>query len=502
MRDKVYKFLDFCYRMIFRSGVFDWRILFLLGAIFFTVFFTLLDYDNIYFTGYAITDCIDSDYNEDCSLDSDCEDAIAYVTGSNSQQSVETDGSYLVYKDNNLDYGDIYLYDISTGESVLLSTTGIIEISPDISSGYVVWQALESEVWQIYVYDLSNVVSQVLSPSNAHQITPSISSDWIVWADYRNGDWDIYGYSKGSEYALVNVKGDQYQPKVYGNTLVYVDDSSGSNQVYLYDLYVGTFLQLSNEGNNVKPDVDENYVVWQSDVSDDWDLYAYSLSNGEISIITDSSFDEKFPRISGEIVVWLKKESENNDIYYTDLSTGNSKALTSDSQNQYVPVIFGPEAFWIDYNSGDADIYGVNIYSSCYLNITDCENEEICDDGVDNNCNGDIDKDCIEEVIPEDLCFETWDCSNIEWSECINGISTFDVTKCIGVPESAACFTENYLPETEKSCTLQVAEVVTSSGESSTIESTNIDATEVPFFTWFNLFLVFGILIGYYAWRK
>ena len=672
--------------MNFKRGVSDWRVLFLLGVIFITLVFTFFDYTTLYPTGYAVTDCVDLDgdgyYDEGCTLeDVGCYDATGFVTSDSSQQSVKTDGDYLVYKDDSSGDWDIYLYDLSSGTETQISSSETTDISPEISSGYVVWQSLVSGVWQIAIYDLSTGNSWSVSNTSTHEITPDVSSDWVVWSDFRNGNWDIYGYSAGVEYALAIGEGDQIQPRLYGDYLVYTDDSAGNDDVYFYDLSTGELSQITTDtGDDVSPDIDGNSVVWQSDTSGTWDVYSYDLTTGETTVLADSDSDERFPRISEQVVVWMDGEN----IAYEDLNSGDAGMVTSDSYDQYVPVYASSVVYWVDYQNGNADIYGMNLQDICSAAIGDCNDEddtiypgitEICDDRIDNDCNGETDTDCdaattaclYEDDVASNLwtdaswsgqinsatdgddvsmvsygdgncgvqsptfylysvsyddssgsyvtdslidtftgtmenypddgydvayaawtasasedtyyyfitllgsmgvigdtvlvcpsssssclgesvtvsdasdylafllgetlcasdedcstgescvsgtcvaadlevdCSAQWDCSNVEWTECIDGVSTKDLNECLVVPTDDVCYADAYAPESEKTCTEtenSAAEVASTSADDSIDSSTSGSETTVPFFTWFNLVLVSGILALYYFYRR
>lgn len=667
-----------------RRGFVRTEIFLLVFVIFILSAFTIWSSQTILPTTFAVADCVDEDedgyYDEDCSIeDLDCASTEGYIIDDSLQQSVESDGEYLVYKDDSNGDWDIYLYDLSSGETTLISDSSFTDIHPSIGGNFVVWQSLVSGIWQVYSYDLSTGSSQVVSSTSSHQVSPDVSSEWIVWSDFRNGDWDVYGSSAGVEYEFIVGDGDQTQARVFGNSLVYVDDSEGSNHVYLYDLNTGVSTQISSSGENVAPDTDGEYVVWQNDDSGSWDIYLYDISSGESSVVSEESDDELLPRISSAVVVW----EMDSHIYSYDLVTLETDVLTEDDFEQYTPVPSSGYVYWIDEQNDNQDIYGIALGDVCSVNTGDCDDanesispaiEEVCGDLVDNDCDGETDcegstESCLEQgddseiwtdegwsatitsaleeeivyvvgygdgsctstsslfylysvvydessatyvtdalvdtltgtvenypddgydvayaywtasgadryyyfihilgdegVVGESIyicsagttcsaesisvsdaedvlaallegsveedgeclsdddcssgyncedgecvstsvdCSTAWDCSNVEWSDCSDGLSTRDVTLCTSIPEDESCYAEEYLPESEQTCATEssstTSTVDTSSGAKSSVESSLAPEEEVPFFSWVQLLFVFGLLIGYYAWRK
>ena len=73
------------------------------------------------------------------------------------------------------------------------------------------------------------------------------------------------------------------------------------------------------------------------------------------------------------------------------------------------------------------------------------------------------------------------------------------MSQCQSIPVSDACYTSDYLPTTEKSCSSTTSNQAVEISDSVDEEITN---EEVPVFSWINLLLVIGILVGYYAFRK
>ena len=647
-------------------------ILFIISVIIVVAFVSLIFPFNETITSYTVASCVDNDadgyYDDACTAaDLGC-DETAYVTGSSNQQSVDTNGNVLVYKDDVNENWDIFIYDISSGATTQISSNSSADINPRVSSGNIIWQSLNGEQWVLNIYSLSQQkIKQFTSSSiTTHQVTPDISSSWVVWADERNGDFDIYGHDFSQGKALVTGTGDQANPRVAGDYVVYTSDEGGSSDVYLYQLSTEEITQLSSSSAKENaPDTDGKYVVWQTDESGNVDLYGYEIATGETIVVSDATGDQRHPAIDGGLVAWMDDRSGSFDIYVYDFTNSETTQLTDGSGNEILPAVSSGDVYWIGDNSGNGDLYGASFSSSCAL-IGDCADDDetvypgasdVCDDGLDNDCNLEIDDGCGEETtnvttttenatasclqegtaynywvdsvsyalinsvgdgdspymlgygdgtcsttsimfyvysvtydgmayytgelvdtvsgtldnypeegldegyalwtatwsgedtyyyfisvvgtsaeasdtlmvcedaascsgisvtvadaadyvllytgeatgteenVPEDC---EWDCSNVEWSNCEDGLSTKDLEECQVIPEDETCWIEENLPESEKGCVTEEAAVEGAAEEKTTEETAG---EEVPIFTWLNLLLTILILVSYYVYK-
>lgn len=122
---------------------------------------------------------------------------------------------------------------------------------------------------------------------------PELSGGRIVYQQRRRGagDWDIYETEPDSfGRPLVDAPGDQASPSLDGRYLVYQDNRaagegdgnapvSGAWDIYLKDLVSGEELPVCTAGGDqVNPVVRGNLIVWEDSRNGDWDIYAATIS--------------------------------------------------------------------------------------------------------------------------------------------------------------------------------------------------------------------------------
>ncbi len=153
---------------------------------------------------------------------------------------IDIDGQRIVYvKDSQRDDGtwdyDLYLYDLGTGTSSMISEEAESWSTPAVSGNLIVWTDERTGIRQVYVHDLSTHATRVVSPGAGAQSEPAVSGNRVVWTDSRGGASDIYLYdlSLDAEYRVTTDGSDQSQPDISGNRIVWSDGRSGAGDIYL-----------------------------------------------------------------------------------------------------------------------------------------------------------------------------------------------------------------------------------------------------------------------------
>lgn len=167
------------------------------------------------------------------------------------------------------------------------------------------------------------------------QVQPAIDYPYVVYKTETGSDsefTDIYAYNMitGQKFPICDVMGEQANPDIYGDLVVYSDDRND-------------------------PD---------STVSNDCNVYMYDISTGEESVVASETWGQGNPSIYGDVVAWVDWRNQasswqNADIYMKNLTTGVESAVATDSAyREQEPVVWGD---YITYRYDDS-YDDVNLY--------------------------------------------------------------------------------------------------------------------------------------------
>jgi beta propeller repeat protein len=159
------------------------------------------------------------------------------------------------------------------------------------------YNILTDSTKQITYNYLQNACFKYLLYSLPSTRKPSILGDRVVWSDARNSEfyyppgnppdcsmvvwnWDIYFYNltTSSEVQITSGKGNQTNPSIYGDKVVFQDDRNGNWDLYMHDLTKNKEFRITNNpADQINPEIYENKIVWQDHRNGNWDIYMADL---------------------------------------------------------------------------------------------------------------------------------------------------------------------------------------------------------------------------------
>lgn len=95
-------------------------------------------------------------------------------------------GNYVVYerRPNSSTYGDIYAYNITTGEEIPVATGIASQQNPKVSDRYVVWEDGRDNASGIYGFDLVTRQEFLIAANGSSSVSnPSIDGNLVVWSE-------------------------------------------------------------------------------------------------------------------------------------------------------------------------------------------------------------------------------------------------------------------------------------------------------------------------------
>lgn len=177
------------------------------------------------------------------------------------------------------------------------------------------------------------------------------------------------GFSTLSPYiekALVTGYGAQMSPDIDGDFIVWEDNRNENYDIYMIDLGKGDTLQITDDPADQKnPRVWQGRVVWEDNRNGNLDIYLYDPILGEMAICTDPA-EQNSPDISGTKIVWSDKRNSDADIYLYDMDKQEEELICGENGDQLTPSVSSrlySFVAWLDYRDSQADIYMNSILS-------------------------------------------------------------------------------------------------------------------------------------------
>ncbi|MFA5809001.1 MAG: hypothetical protein WC935_01510 [Thermoleophilia bacterium] len=216
----------------------------------------------------------------------------------------------------------IRLFDFSDMSSKIVdqSTLPGMRYDPDIDGSQAVWIKERGYAGRYYeplivLYDVNSGISIYMTkqgggtvPGGASKYqrkNPVISNGRILYQERINEagrDWNISAASLGTlGITMVGARGDQINPSLSGNIVVYQDNRTGHPDetgkwvgewnIYMMDLETGIEQPVCTApGDQTNPEIRGNIITWEDKRSGDWDIYAAVLAPAEADMQLMQSF--------------------------------------------------------------------------------------------------------------------------------------------------------------------------------------------------------------------
>ena len=249
-------------------------------------------------------------------------------------------------------------------------STGDTQTDPAIDGNLVVWLQGGSGIHYMYLSNGQPGTDQILNVPFLAPTWLSVSGHRIVWEDEISGIDQIYMYDLNSG-QLVDVSADQStdaceQPTINGDNVAWVD--AMQSEVYLKNVASGTLTRVTIDGANTykeQPSISGDYMTWWKNggvVDSGGGVFLYNISDGSTRMIANDRFDYN-AKIAGNTVVWDKFTNQEDQIYMCDITNlGNQTTVpaTRVSNGTAVleyPQVSGSYIIWGDDRLGTSAIF-------------------------------------------------------------------------------------------------------------------------------------------------
>lgn len=273
-------------------------------------------------------------------------------------------------------YANLRPYDIRLRR--LTDYTGF-QIVPSINGKRIAWEDGRNFLLfgnDIHVIDLDNNQEREIRRDFFHDIFCSIYNDSVVWlaSNFSNSSqWGIFFYnlSNNNSYKIADID-DSFRyypkPKIFNDKVVWSDNSSGSYDVYIYDLNTNQKHAITNNPlDQMEPKIYENKIVWEDNRNGNYDIYLCDLTgntgdltswcntfipNGGLKQITINPYYQRDVSIYKNLVAWIDdrdyQASNLEDIYIYNLETNQEKKVLSDNFTKFGTSIYENKISWLN----------------------------------------------------------------------------------------------------------------------------------------------------------
>ncbi|MBU1164979.1 putative metal-binding motif-containing protein, partial [Patescibacteria group bacterium] len=348
--------------------------------------------------------------------------------------------SYVLYYYDNGDGNDLYLYNINSSDltpnnTYQITTSGVAldshanDLSIAAYANRIVWEQVDNN---LYYLDLNDITSDNLQLTSGElNRGPILYADTLIWRQ-ASGVAGIYRRDLNLLPAdnitfIFNPGFTHYLGGLYGNNLVYF--RSTVNDVYWCDI-TGCINNLVDDSDTqARPHVYGNTLVWENSESGSQDIRYFEIggSNGPVAASTAT---ESHPIIYGDHVVYRNASGGFYQLYHHQFSPSCGAVCIDLDFDGWGYGCAGQE-----FDCNDTPIDGFNIHPG----VTEVFN------GKDDNCDGQIDEgfQSITQWFDEDgdgygneQITDFYVHSMHVVGECTNGTFCIEDSNCAGIGDN------------------------------------------------------------------
>jgi len=244
----------------------------------------------------------------------------------------------------------------------------------------IVWADLRNGNKDIYMYDLSSGKELQITSTEKEETSPTIYGNNIVYVgclrdENKNGKkvcqkWALFLHNidtdKSETIFTFDVFGSGSKPILYENNLVFSESRTNSGKLFLFDIQTKEKKEIINNNytHYFNFDMHGNKIVWDDRKElNYYGIYVYDIETSETKRI---AFDKKFrayPKIHENKVVWLDRRNLGDaDVYLYDLVSDKEQSFGGMGSNQVFPDIYENKIVWADVTSYPASLKGGQIH--------------------------------------------------------------------------------------------------------------------------------------------
>jgi beta propeller repeat protein len=168
----------------------------------------------------------------------------------------------------------------------------------------------------------------------------------------------VFGFVQ-ADFSTIQVTINSYEdrfPDIKESYLVWETHMGGDSEIFLYNIVSKEKVQITNNNyDDISPKTDGTYVVWQGFESGEWDIFLWD--GNETHTISNRGAADLFPQIANGLVVWTSQPLGDDslgrgEIILYDAGTQTSTELSEEvdagnTLDDSAPRINNEEVMWV-----------------------------------------------------------------------------------------------------------------------------------------------------------
>ena len=214
----------------------------------------------------------------------------------------------------------------------------------------------------------------VSSPNDI--VLPDLNHQHLVYMENFDGNWDIVFQSfNGTARRLTATAASEFNPRVYGNHVVFVRGEDAAARAVLYDLRTDTETVLSPLQADSATEIYGGFVFFSVFDGTQFDIVLYDIAAGTLEglLLGADASNEYQPSMRGNVISWISDLSGTPLVYVLDAVADTIVAQTpaaSSAAGQFGPIVDYTVVAWADGrsvtsampdNTSNYDIYGATL---------------------------------------------------------------------------------------------------------------------------------------------
>ncbi|MFT5357699.1 MAG: hypothetical protein ACI9KE_004936 [Polyangiales bacterium] len=186
-------------------------------------------------------------------------------------------------------------------------------------------------------------------------ILPDLNHRHLVYLENFDGNWDVvFQPFEGMGRRLTTTAVSEFNPKVYGNYVVFVRGEDTAARAVLYNLVTDTETVLSPLPADNVTDIYGGFALFSVFDGAQWDIVVYDIAAATLTDLLSAGAEtsnEFGPSMRGNVITWVSDAGGVFLVYVLDLAAGTVVAQTpasSSASGQSLPVMDYSVLAWTD----------------------------------------------------------------------------------------------------------------------------------------------------------